>query len=343
MAARELRYEWFNEIMDKEGFDKVAVAHNMNDRAETMLINMARGTGLKGLAGMQPVSDRVIRPLLFATRNMIRDYCIKNNVDFREDRSNSDTKYTRNKIRHKVIPVLEEINPAIINTLAAESDRFTELNKVVEDYIKALRTNIEHKTGDKIIFKINDLASLSENRTILFELFKNYGLNNMQVDNLRNILKGRSGSQVITGSHRIVRNRNELILIKSTDSNFQKIVVDDVSHFPGNISVLPVNIDDKFKIIADPLVACLDAENVKFPVVIRKWSAGDAFYPLGMKNMKKLSDYFIDRKYSIPEKEEKLVLESQGNIVWIIGDRIDDRFKIQAGTKKALILKFTPQ
>jgi tRNA(Ile)-lysidine synthase len=342
MAARELRYDWFIQIMNKEGFDRVAVAHNLNDKAETVLINLIRGTGLKGLTGIKPASERVIRPLLFATRETIMEYALRNKVEYREDKSNSDTKYTRNKIRHKILPVLEEINPAILNTLASESDRFSELNQIVENYIEELRKNIEKQSGNKIVLNIPDLISLSKNRTALFELLRKYGLNNMQTDDLINILEGRSGSQIFTGSHRMIRNRDELIITKFKAEEFQPLIVKNPDSFPETISAVIVNINDDFTIINDPLAACLDSEKVKFPVIIRRWHAGDAFVPLGMGKTKKLSDHFIDRKYSVPEKEEKLVLESDGRIIWIIGDRIDDRYKILPETKKALILRFNP-
>jgi tRNA(Ile)-lysidine synthase len=342
MAARELRYTWFEEIRVREKFDLVAIAHNLNDNIETLLINLTRGTGLTGLTGISPSSGKIIRPLLFATRKLISDYSSHYNVEFREDRSNADTKYTRNKIRHLVIPVLKEINPALEDTLNETAGRLAELNDALTDYVKQISTAITSKIDNYTILNISKLQAYSHNRSLIFEIFREYGVAGAQLDDLMNLLSGRTGSKLLTDTHRLIRNRDEIIITgKSARDDEPELFTDTdnllTSSMLSSVEIVPI--DGSFMVPRDPSIACLDYDSVKFPLTIRNWKPGDFFIPLGMRHQKKLSDYFIDRKYSIPEKEDKHILESDGKIVWIIGDRIDDRFKITPGSKNALIIR----
>ncbi len=340
MAARELRYQWFEKIREENGFDLIAVAHNKNDSAETMLINLVRGTGLAGISGMKPISGRIIRPQLFATRDEIEKYCKAHKIIFREDSSNAEVKYTRNKIRHKILPVLQEINPSVFDTLSESAERFNDLNEIVSNYISSLRSEISYMKEDSIIFDLKKLKNHENNRTILFELFRPFGINSQMINDLLNILQGISGSQVFTGTHRIIKNRDEIIVTDPDTGKEFHTNVNDITGFPAFIAAEYMNVSDSFIIPKASSVACLDSGILKFPVTIRRWNTGDFFHPLGMNQKKKLSDYFVDRKYSLTEKEKKLVLESDGKIAWIIGDRIDDRFKITSETKQALILRY---
>ena len=342
MAARQLRYEWFEEIMDKYGYDKTAVAHNLNDNIETLIINLVRGTGISGLTGMKPISNRIIRPLLFSTRQDIVRYCNKHRIIYREDMSNADTKYIRNKIRHQIIPVLKEINPSIEATLNETAERFTGLNEIVTDYLTCLREMVAEQKNDIIKFNIILLKPYLHNKTLLYELFKSFDVNNDQLNDLLKVIEGKTGGQILTGTHRIIKNRKEIIVTdeKKVDySSYNVEIIEEFANVPGIESAEYINVTDSFEMPSDPLIACLDSEKVSFPLIIRSWKPGDFFYPLGMKNKKKLSDYFINSKYSIIEKENKLILESDGRIVWIIGDRIDNRFRITRSTRKALIIK----
>jgi len=331
MAARELRYAWFEEIRKENGYDTIAVAHNLNDNVETLIINLTRGTGITGLTGMRPAINRIIRPLLFATRQDITDYCNQHRIIFREDKSNTDTKYTRNKIRHLVIPVLKEINPSIETTLNETAERFTGINEIVSEYISGLRERISEQKRELITFNISLLKAHLHNKAVLFELFKPYNINNVQLSDLIKVIDGKTGGQIFTDSHRIIKNRKEIIVSHEDTGNETFYCIKNIPGFrkvPGIDSAGYVNITDKFEIPSDPFIACIDSEKVSFPLIIRKWKAGDHFYPLGMKQKKKLSDYFIDNKYSRLDKENILILESEGKIVWIIGDRIDNRFRI---------------
>jgi tRNA(Ile)-lysidine synthase len=342
MAARELRYKWFEEIRMKNGYDFIAVAHNLNDNIETLLINLIRGTGLTGMTGMKPISNRVIRPLLFATRKDILTFSDQHKIAFREDKSNADTKYTRNKIRHLVIPVLKEINPSIEITLNETAERFSGFNEIVSEYISQLRESISEEKEQFITFSISQLKTYLHNKTILFELFKPYGITNALLINLLKVIEGKTGGQIITDTHRIIKNRKELIVSDEEIRNETPYTIKNEQEFcvfPGISSARNVRITEKFEIPSDPHIACIDSQKVTFPMTIRKWKAGDHFYPLGMNKKKKLSDYFIDNKYSRFDKENIFILESNGKIVWIIGDRIDDRFKITGSTKKGLLIK----
>jgi tRNA(Ile)-lysidine synthase len=342
MAARELRYTWFEQIRETESYDAVATAHNLNDNAETILINLARGSGPSGLSGMKPKNGRIIRPLLFLSREEISSYAEEHRIEYREDRSNSEVKYTRNKIRHKILPVLEEINPSIIDTLTETGIRFSELDEILNRFISGLKEELLRHAAGNFMIDLEKLRTYSDNRTILFSLFREFSLENTMLSDLQNIIEGRTGSHINTRTHRIFRDRDELIVtgLKAGSSVTKIGDVDEFNSFDG-ISAEIRSVDDSFQIPADSKIAALDHDRIVFPVIVRRWQPGDYFYPLGMKDRKKLSDYFIDRKYSVPEKEEKMILESEGNIVCIIGDRIDDRYKITPETKKALIIHRT--
>jgi len=342
MAARDLRYKWFEEIRKENDYDLIAVAHNLNDNIETLLINLCRGTGLAGLAGMKPVTNRIIRPLLFATRQDILTFSEQHKIVFREDKSNAETKYTRNKIRHLIIPVLKEINPSIEITLNESAERFSGINEIVNGYISLLRERISEEKEQCISFNISHLKPHLHNKAVLFELFKPYGMTTALLNDMKKVIEGKTGGLIITETHRIIKNRKEIIVsdeVIRKETSYSINNLQDFCVFPGISSARNVRITATFEIPSDPHTACIDSEKVSFPMRIRKWKAGDYFHPLGMKQKKKLSDYFIDKKYSRFDKENIFILESGGNIVWVIGDRIDNRFKITDTTKKGFLIK----
>ncbi len=345
MAARELRYDWFEEIRQENGYDKIAIAHNLNDNIETVLINLIRGTGITGMTGIRPLSNFIIRPLLFVSRQDIMKYSKKHHVNYREDSSNADTKYIRNKIRHLILPLMKEINPSIETTLNDTTERFSGIYEIVSDYIAELRDNVSENKQNFITFYISQLKPYLHNKAILFELFKPYGLANSQLNDLLKIIDGNTGGHIFTPTHRIIKNRKELIVTDENNGNnsvtYTLKNIREIAEVPGIESARYVDVTASFEISPDPFMACIDSRKLVFPLVIRPWKAGDYFYPLGMKHKKKLSDYFINSKYSLIDKENKLILESEGMIVWIIGDRIDNRFRITNSTKKALIIKST--
>lgn len=344
MAARELRYEWFESVRSENGFDFIAVAHNLNDNIETLLINLTRGTGISGLTGMKPASNKIVRPLLFATRQRITDYRNSQNIPFREDNSNAETRYTRNKIRHLIIPVLKEINPSIEETLNETAARLAGINKIVSACIAGLQSRISIQKGNTIIFNINELKDYLANSAVIFELFRPFGITRSLTKDLVNVLKGKSGGQIFTHSHRLLRNRQELIVSRLEKENLISLEVNNITDLldiPCIVSAEIITVNTGFNIPDDRCIALLDYDALEFPMVVRPWKKGDSFFPFGMRKRKKLSDYFVDRKYAVTEKEKVLILESGGKIAWIIGERIDDRFRIKENTSKVLRIEAT--
>jgi len=342
MAARDLRYNWFENIRTKHGYDRIAVAHNLNDNIETLLLNLIRGTGIAGLSGMKPLTGYIIRPLLFATRHSILEYCRKNRITYREDSTNTDTRFTRNKIRHKVIPLMKEINPSIESTLNETVGRLGGVNDIVSVFIAEASELLLVEREKNLIVNIRMLEPYRNNETVMFELFRPFGMTGSLLKDFQKVISGRTGGQLFTGTHRLFKNRNEIVITQNPTevdriSSITSVTVMKRSPFIESSKV--ISIEKEFKINPGPEMAYLDLQKIVFPVIIRKWRSGDFFYPFGMSQKKKLSDYFIDRKYSRLQKEETYIMESDGKIVWIIGERIDNRFRITKSTKKALVLK----
>jgi len=342
MAARELRYDWFRKIMKEEGYASIAVAHNLNDNIETLLLNLVRGTGIAGLTGMKPSANYIIRPLLFATRKSIEEYCKKNKISFREDRTNADTNIIRNKIRHKVIPVLREINPSVESTLNETAERLSGIYDILTEGIASIRNSIFRERDDKITVTINQLEPYLHNKTFLFELFRPFGLTGSLTGDLLKIVKGPTGGQIFTGTYRILKNRKEIIISAQSEVENKTFIAASLAELkmcPFITGVKTISASKRLSMDADPGMAYLDFRKISFPVKIRKWEAGDFFFPFGMNRRKKLSDYFIDGKLSRFEKEKALILETGGDIAWIIGRRIDNRFRVTKSTQKVLVIK----
>lgn len=279
---------------------------------------------------------------MFATRDEIVKYCKKNNISYREDSSNADTKYLRNKIRHEILPLIRKLNPSVESTLNSTAERLAGISEIVNLYIDQLRNEMAVQKSEFISFKISLLKPLVRNKTILFELFRPYGIVDVSLTDLIHLIEGRTGSRLHTATHMIIKNRQDLVISAESAREVKKRIINSMRDFelvPEIESVKSVHLSDNFKIPEDNLFACLDAERLTFPLTVRRWNTGDFFYPLGMKGRKKISDYFIDKKYSIFEKDNALILECNGNIVCILGDRIDNRFRITATSKNALIIK----
>lgn len=345
MAARELRYKWFEELRNRHGLAYVALAHNLNDNIETFLINLVRGTGIAGLAGIKPKNEHLIRPLLFAPRSEIKEYSEKYEVAFREDSSNSDTKYTRNKIRHLIMPVLREINPSFEKTIEETIGRVTDINEIYSGQIARIRSTVVIENEGSMLVRISELTSLTPLNTILFELFRNYGITKPMIPELLKLTKSRNGSQLLTPTHRFIRNRDEIIINKLESESEISLTYSSVDELISGYLTERIRIvlcNDDFEIPKSHSSTCLSLNKLKFPVTIRNWKPGDVFYPLGMNRKKKLSDFFIDSKFSKPQKEKALVLESNGKIACIIGVRTDNRFRITGSTTKCLVIDAFP-
>lgn len=328
MAARELRYAWFEELRQQLNYDYVAVAHHADDQLETFFINLLRGAGIKGLKGMQKVNGRIIRPLLDISREEIHQYAIENGLTWREDHTNAETQFLRNKIRHELLPVIDGISKegrsAIlksINHLASENELYRELVKEKLSQLatqEALGTSLRGRND-----RSNDVGE-----QLLFEWLRDFGFNSDQVHFIYEALNnGQPGKSFFSPTHRVTIERNGLELTPICQQN----------EVPLALSYQQIEKDPGFTLDPSPEVAQLDYEKLIFPLQIRKWQAGDRFYPLGMKGSKLLSDFFVDQKMTNRQKEECYVLvTADDTIVWVVGRRIDDRFKVTDKTKTIL-------
>lgn len=341
MATRDLRYAWFEELATQHSFDAIATAHNLNDSVETCFLNIARGTGIRGLTGIPARNGKVIRPLLFTCRREIEEYATAHSISFREDLSNRETKYQRNKIRHDVIPTLEQINPAFMETMAGNIKRLEEAGIVLDQAVDQVREELFEKVNEGIRISIDRLLRLTPLGTWLYELFSPYGFTRPQCEGIRLILDADPGRRSISPTHQLYKDRQRLILVKSRQETFERFYLDSPekpSSLPFSMDVELLNRSELDKIPAGRNTACLDYDEIQFPLTIRHWLHGDYFYPLGMDQIKKLSDFFVDEKVPVPEKERTWILASGRKIVWIMGHRIDNRFRITEKTNRVLLL-----
>ena len=340
MAARELRYDWFRSLIRSEGFDSVAVAHNLNDNVETFLINLSRGTGLHGLTGMSPRTGDIIRPLLFATREEIASYASARGIDFREDRSNAEVKYIRNRIRHKVIPELEKVNPGILAAVADTMKHLSSDSSLVDTYLSQLSGQLFTFSGDSAGVEISSLMALNPLEPHIFGLFRPFGLFPKQTDEVITLLQSGTGRSVYTATHRLLNDRGRIIIsprISEAPEEYTFNSIDEI-RISGLFSALRITEPSDDALPATHLTASLDLDLVAFPVTVRPWKPGDRFMPLGMKQMKKISDFLIDLKVPVTEKEQVLLLLSGSDVMWVMGYRIDDRFRVSEETGKIIVL-----
>jgi tRNA(Ile)-lysidine synthase len=340
VAARELRYEWFNELL-VNGPRFLLTAHHADDNIETVLMNFFRGTGITGLRGMLAKHDRIVRPLLFASKKDIFAYARERKLSWREDISNTSDKYSRNYFRNAIIPMVYKIYPEAEANLMHNISRFAEADELFRQAVEQHKKKLLELKGDEVHIPILKLTKLSPLHTILFEVIKDYGFTPHQVSEIIHLTQAEQGSYVLSSSHRIIRNRNWLIIAPVNNENGIHIVIEDDNrevNFSGGTLRIDSRYTDNISFSNDEHVAELDERRIKFPLLLRKWKAGDYFYPLGMKKKKKISRFLIDNKLSKTEKEKLYVIESEKKICWVVGMRIDERFKITAGTKKVLKL-----
>lgn len=338
MAARELRYNWFENLRHLHGYNYIATAHNADDTIETFFINLLRGSGIHGFTGIKTHSGYIVRPLLFAFRKEIDEYCIKNKLTFRTDSSNNSEKYLRNKIRHSLLPKICEINPEFRTIIKENIDHLSDADKVYSKYITEEINNIREIKNDAVYISINKIKKNLIPKTLLFEILKEFGFSSKTSAEIYQNLDNETGNIYYTNEKRIVKDRTHLIV---TDVETHK---ESKTYIDANISELLQPIHLKLQIIKaegyiinnDQRIAAIDADKIIFPLILKKWHKGDYFQPLGMKGMKKISDFFIDIKLSIVDKEKVWILTSAGEIIWIVGMRLDDRYKITSNTQNIL-------
>jgi tRNA(Ile)-lysidine synthase len=344
VAARTLRYEWFEQLRSENKYDYIATAHHLNDNIETVLHNFIKGTGIKGLRGMLVRRDKLIRPMLSLSQDEIREFQETHKLDYREDSSNASDKYTRNNIRHNLVPLIEEINPGFEAGFADRLKVFSDLEMLYQDKLLKTEKQLFEKRGGDIYIPIRKLKKLSDKRSILFEYLQPQGFTISQVDDILAALDSESGRQFLSENTRVIKDRAFLIVTQKGQTDFTAVLIqkDDKEVVLAN-ATLNISQDEaaKFKIKKEKTYAYLDLEKLEFPLMLRLWKKGDYFYPFGMAHKKKkVGKYFKDQKIPINEKEKIWILESGRKIAWIVGERIDERFRVTDGTKQVLVLHY---
>ena len=342
MAARELRYSWFTSLAEKINAQAIAIAHHADDNVETLLMHLVRGTGLKGLTGISPKNGLIVRPLLCCTRNEINEYIKNNNLSFIEDSTNQSVDFQRNKIRLQVIPLLEEINPSVKKVLSESIERFSEINTFYENAIEKIKKQLLTVDNDQLKINIDLLCKQASPKTILFEILHPYGFNESIVQDIEKHLHDESGKIFYSPTHYLIKDRNYLIIsnkIKKNETTFFITENDSEISFPLHLSITRKKKEQNFVISKDNRIIQIDASLIQYPLTLRRWTNGDTFFPFGMNRQKKLSDFFIDQKLNLKQKAETWLLLSQNQIVWVVGLRLDNRFKITESTQEVLEIK----
>ncbi|TVQ18298.1 MAG: tRNA lysidine(34) synthetase TilS [Bacteroidetes bacterium] len=347
MAARELRYGWFEELRKTNGFSYISTGHHKDDHSETILINMVRGSGLTGLQGIRQKWGHVIRPLWDFTRKEIGQYCNEHDINFREDATNEQTKYVRNKIRHQVIPHLKEINPSFNDSMVKLSSIAEQTGELLHYLLEKEFELFVEKNDQKLRIEINRLQRLPCVSLVLYHLLNPYGFQGAVVDEIIGSLAGQPGKKFFSASHLCLRDREYLMVSPlEPKADFQQIPIDElageVSFAEGKLQLVLHEAFRMNQIKKEHNVAFLDADKLQFPLTLRAFKEGDYFYPFGMSGKKKLSDYFVDEKVALTDKQNKWLLCSGEDIVWVIGMRTDERYRISLPVCKVLEVKFIP-
>lgn len=358
VAARELRYNWFNELLNEKnsgfsneaqnspfrGLGGILTAHHANDNIETLLMNFFKGTGINGLHGILPKQNKIIRPLLFAKKEDLLAFAKEHTLDFVEDSSNASDKYTRNYFRNELIPGLQKVFPQVEENLLHNIERFQEIEMLYQQSIDLHKKKLLEPKGNEIHIPVLKLLKAEPLHTIVYEIINNYGFTAHQTEEVVSLLKSESGKYVQSSSHRIIKNRNWLIIAPNQANEAHHILIEEkdklVTFQQGSIKLEQLSIIN-YKLSINNSIAQLNAADITYPLLLRKWKKGDYFYPLGMTKKKKLSRFFGDLKLSLTQKENVWVLEMDKKIIWVVGLRIDNRFKITDATKTVLQISLT--
>jgi len=341
MAARDLRYAWFYELLEKQQAQAIAVAHHADDSIETLLMNLVRGTGLRGLTGISCRNGKVVRPLLCCTREEIENYLILHDLEHIEDSTNATLDYQRNKFRNVVLPLLEEINPSVRQTLYDSLDRFEGNLAIYNQAIEKIQNDVEHKEADTIKLDIELLKKQVHLPTVMYELLHPYGFGSSTIQQITEQLDGESGKQFYSNTHRLLKDRKYLIISETapvSDDIYWISETDTEIINPLRLKLSKIQILPDFQVSKEKDCVHVDAAKLNFPLQLRRWTEGDSFFPFGMKQRKKISDFFIDNKLSRFEKEQSWLLISGEDIVWIVGQRVDNRFRVSEKTKEVIEL-----
>ena len=322
----------------------MCTAHHADDNIETVLMNLFRGTGIAGLKGILAKQDKMIRPLLFAHRHEIEVYAKENDIDFVEDSSNKEEKYTRNFFRLQVIPMVEKVYPAAAENMRQNIERFTGVDLLYREILQHKKKKLLQEKNGEWHIPVEKLRFSSPLQTLVYEIFHPFGFSPAQTADIISLMDSETGKYLLSSTHRLLKNRNWFIISDLAFGEPDVTVIESptpsINFSQGTLAFTEKKYSPDSAISSDPGSACLDTNAIEYPLIIRPWKAGDYFYPLGMRKKKKLSRFFIDLKMSLPEKEKIQVIESAGKIVWVIGHRIDDRFKVQPHTTNMTGIKW---
>jgi tRNA(Ile)-lysidine synthase len=335
VAARELRYNWFYELLETENYDYILTAHHADDNLETFLIHLVRGTGIDGFTGIPSQNRKLIRPLLIFSRLEIEQYAKENDIEWREDSSNASDNYLRNKIRHNLVPIFKELNPDFLSSFHKTQNYLQESKAMVDDASFLVYQQVAKEKGTEIHFDLNQLKKLPNYKSYLYHWFSEYGFSAWE--DIYDLIDGQSGKQVFSIDFRLLKNRDFLILspLNSDDENETYFVSKNQKEVkvPLNLSISKVA---DICLVSNTTIF-VDEDKLWYPLVLRRWRDGDIFQPFGMNGKsKKVSKFFKDEKLSLIEKEKTWLLCSDNEIVWIVGIRQDERFKIKNTTKNIL-------
>lgn len=345
MAARRLRYAWFDSLCDQYGYQRIAIAHHGDDSVETFLINLLRGTGLRGLTGISVINGRLIRPLLFSTRKEILDYALHNNIPFREDSSNSSTKYLRNKIRLGVVPRIKEISPQFTETMSSNVERLTAAQGFIDRSMAVLRQRVVTDEGDHHIIEVDRIDPMLPVQFVVYELLRGFHFNPDVINQLYHSFETgeqSTGKRFYSRDYAAYIDRRRIIVMPIPTDDVCELEANEQTHricCGGNIIRFEhLEIDDLETLRQPDNVALLDEQKLHYPLHVRRWRDGDTFIPFGMSGHKKVSDLLIDSKVSLPDKQRQFVVLSGDEIVWVIGRRVDERYRVDSNTENVLRL-----
>jgi len=332
MVARELRYQWFEET--GKTYDYIVTAHHANDNAETVMINLLRGTGVRGMCGIPKKNGKVIRPLREFATNEIKKYALENQIEFCVDSSNLEDSFLRNKVRHHIIPELEKINPQCVEIFSKNCALFQKQTELFDAHIQQYRKKLLKENGDRITIEIETLKTTENLPLILYEILNPFGFNATDVENILKSINASSGKKFVSDTHILIKDRTHFILEKNEEDKNEEILIHNIEEFEQHGFVIEkYAYSSNIEIIKSPNVIYVDVDKLTFPLTIRSWKKGDFFYPFGMKTKKKVSDFFTNVKINLLEKHKVRLLCSQNQIVWIIHYRADNRFRIDENTK----------
>ena len=363
-AARSLRYEWFDVLVQSSEFGVrsqdpelptpdsrlrtfLLTAHHADDNAETVLMNFCRGTGLHGLTGIPVSYGNIKRPLLIFTKNELIQFAKANNLDFVEDSSNSSSKYTRNLFRNEIIPAISKVYPQVTDNLHDNINRFKEIEKLYKIAVGDIKKKLVKEKGNEWHIPVKQLMGYN-NRALIYEIISDFGFSEKQIEEVSKLSGSDSGKYIDspTSNYRIIKHRHWFIISSVQSAEAGIIIIEkedrDIIFQEGKIEIESLQTSN-FKPQTSNNIALLDSKEISYPLILRKWKTGDYFYPLGMKKKKKLSRFFIDQKFSKTEKEKVWVIEMNKKIIWVVGKRIDERFKITEKTSAVLKIRYDPR